>query len=664
MHVKVLERGVPQSVYDAFSGFMPKLIDFLREDFELFARTKTPRLRIYAFFQALMKLLRRIPNLDLPLHLASLRISTTVPDCDYEEILSYADCETVQAEIQKWYEMHKTRQIIIFIDEFTASETLTQETLAFLRRQLMNLEVCVIVASTDSGATNMFKRTAATAFSRREVTPWVNLCTRLPKYVPGQRLREALDRCEHSAIKNVFELCIKSRPLFAECVADKIADYLSTLTHKVPRNFVSFLDQLRNDVLTIMRTKESVHSREGCFGYITAILLAGGALLSEDSTYGSLFGDLTTRNWAYLVNDKNVLCVQQPDFHQAKRQRQMKKSNASRDRWMRLSIHHSKPIFLVLFRESGFGDDTDRLRFQLPDQDFRPFTCISFFPDVSEDFLLYLTLVGSLVRPGLTIESPDTPERISTAKFMDEVLFKNYKAVLSKNNILPSYGEHEAVVCAAFFTACNAGSLRGCSLEELVTRFVAELIIPQSTHYAKLKKVDKIPLLGTFNSQFVFPFDTEINREVHALLGTVQTSRPRNDQSVDAVAYIRDSSRRIRFQVLVEAKSTTNSDYIEDRIKHALECRHSNAKVSFIVTDKSPDKQMLFKPEEFYVLDRSKKVEKTWAKVKRLDARVFFVEINASGKVVLEPIDGKPKDQTAEHVIFVISRTEIDSRFQ
>lgn len=51
MHVKDLERGVRQSVYDAFSGFMPKLIDFLREDFELFARTKTPRLRIYAFFK-------------------------------------------------------------------------------------------------------------------------------------------------------------------------------------------------------------------------------------------------------------------------------------------------------------------------------------------------------------------------------------------------------------------------------------------------------------------------------------------------------------------------------------------------------------------------------------------------------------------------------------
>jgi hypothetical protein len=193
-------------------------------------------------------------------------------------------------------------------------------------------------------------------------------------YVPGNCLREALDRCEHSAIKNVLELCIKSRPLFAESVADKITDYLANLTlGNVALNFVDFLDQLRNDVLTIMRTKQSVHSREGCFGYITAVLLAGGALLSEDSTHRSLFGDFTTKNWAYLVNDENVLFVQQPDFKQAKRQRQLKKSTASRDRWMRLSILHSKPIFFVLFRESGFGDDMDRLHFQIPNQDFRPF---------------------------------------------------------------------------------------------------------------------------------------------------------------------------------------------------------------------------------------------------------------------------------------------------
>ena len=665
MHVKALDRATGQSVYDAFRGYMPKLIDFLRYDFELSERTKTPRLRLYAFFHALVKLLIRVPDLDLPFDLARLRISPTAPECDYEEMMSETDCESVQAEIHKWRKFHKTRQSILFIDEFTASATLPQEMLAFFRRQLMNLGVCVIVASTDSGAMNMFKRSAATADSRGEVTPWVNLCTRLPKYVPGNCLREALDRCEHSAIKNVLELCIKSRPLFAESVADKITDYLANLTlGNVALNFVDFLDQLRNDVLTIMRTKQSVHSREGCFGYITAVLLAGGALLSEDSTHRSLFGDFTTKNWAYLVNDENVLFVQQPDFKQAKRQRQLKQSTASRDRWMRLSILHSKPIFLVLFRESGFGDDMDRLHFQIPNQDFRPFPCISFFPDVSEDFLLHLTLVGSAARPGLTIKSPATPERISTAKLMADVLLRNQKAVLSKNNILPSYGEHEALVCAAFFTACNSGSLHGCTLEDLVTRFVAELIIPRNRHFANLTKVDKIPLSGKWRASFAFPFDTEINREVHELLGTVQTSRPPNDQSVDAVTYTRDSSGEIRFQVIVEAKSTTNSVYVHDRITHALQCQDSNAKVSFIVTDKCPDGTMLFKPEEFYVLDRSKKVGKTWQKGKRLDARVFFVEINESGKVVLKAIDGKPKGQTAERVIFVISRSEIDRRFQ
>lgn len=43
-----------------------------------------------------------------------------------------------------------------------------------------------------------------------------------------------------------------------------------------------------------------------------------------------------------------------------------------------------------------------------------------------------------------------------------------------------------------------------------------------------------------------------------------------------------------------------------------------------------------------------KKVGNKWSKGNRLDARVFFVEINESGKVVLKAIDEKPKGKTAE----------------
>ena len=114
---------------------------------------------------------------------------------------------------------------------------------------------------------------------------------------------------------------------------------------------------------------------------------------------------------------------------------------------------------------------------------------------------------------------------------------------------------------------------------------------------------------------------------------------------MDAVTYVQDSFGGMCYQIYVEGKSTADAEYIPDRIKSAFQHQDSKAKVTFIVTSDPPEKRMC-------------------AKDLIEDSRVFFVEIDEFHKVVLRSIDGKPDEETAERVIFVISRDEINSRFK
>ena len=329
---------------------------------------------------------------------------------------------------------------------------------------------------------------------------------------------------------------------------------------------------------------------------------------------------------------------------------------------MRLSIRSTKPTSLHLWRQVGTSENHDDLYFPSGGRRII-FSCITFFPDPNEDFLLYLMLAGIRNQPGLYVTTQKQLfDRISMAKLLEMVFRNTPKLPSSVNDIAPSFAYHEALVCASFFSACNAGSLRGCTLEELVARFVSELITTPKTNFRKLTLVDKVPLKGDFFAQFVFPFDTELPREVYEALNASQLSRPAKEQSVDAVTFRPDGTGTNRFQVLVEAKSTTKSEYVRTRIKEALERQDSHAKVSFIVVDKVAFNDLAFTPEQFQVLDRSKKEGKKWAKGEHLDARVFFVDIGERNEIILQAIDGKPREATAERVIFVISRTHIDSK--
>jgi hypothetical protein len=498
----------------------------------------------------------------------------------------------------------------------------------------------------------MLNTAAATDESRAHDRPWVNLCSRLPKYVPTSSLLAKMDRCTNTSVKTVLDLCVKSRPLFAKAVACEIENYLDRSPDQCFQDIIEFIDELRDQLVHVLRTKRRTSDPDGCYGYVMAMLLAGGALFSGDMDQMRLFGNLTNTNWAYLVDDPEILKMIMVSTTKAKQARLDRYSHAKGDdRFTRLSIRIDKPSSLHLWCSVGFTGSHNDLFFLSAGERIM-FPCTSFLPDPNEDFLLHLMLTGSRKQPGLYVKgSRKLFERISMAKLIESVFANTPKCPSSVYNIAPSYDYHEALVCSAFFAACNSGSLRGCSLEELVGRFVSELIKPRETNYSALTLDDKVPLKGEFVAHFAFPFDTELPQEVYETLNALQLSRSTNEQSVDAATYKPDGSGTIHYQVLVEVESTASVECVQARIREALARKDSNPKVSFIVVKNFGFKDLEFKQEKLKVRYRSKKGEKG----ENSDARVFFVEINGSKKLVLRAIDGKPYEEVSERVILVIS---------
>ena len=663
MDVSSSHASAQQPVYGAFRGYMVQFIRWLKEDYR---EDSSSGYRLYGFVYALIQLLIEHPELELPSDLSRLVISDGVPPGLKAYEVRPKLLGTVQFEEERLTKL-TGKDLVFFIDEFAFSSGLDQEEqLAFLRRTLMDIGSCVIVASTDSGALNMFNTAAATAASRGNDNPWVQLFTQLPKYVPDPELRSAISLCNDSAVKVIFTLCIESRPLFAETVVGRIRTYLC---RRNTSDIMGLLEQMREDLSHAMRQKISVTSTEGCFGYVMAMLLAGGALISGDESRMRIYGNLTTKSWAYLVHDPSVFTRVEPDPQHTKRSR-LESTELASDRFMRMTIRSASPSFLILKRFPGPVRTKDVLYYHDSNSPGGCiFSCTSFFPDPREDFLLYLVLAGSKAEPGLRVAgsasgSTQLLSRISVAKLVNFVFAGCRKLPSSVSDLLPSFAEHEAVVCAAFYTACNAGGLSGCSLEELVTRFVAELAAPRDCLYPQLGTVEKIPWSGEFTARFAFPFDTELPIQVHDILKSVQTMRPPNSECVDAVTYTPNKSGQKVYEVLVEAKASTKPDYVKSRIEKALKRQDANAKISFIVVDKNVDENVQFDTSKYQCLDRSKKVGREFAKGDTLEARVFLVDLDKSKNVILKAIDGQSNDAVSDRVIFVLDVKRINDHFR
>ena len=623
-----------QDIYRAFKDFMGCFGELVREDIV----KKLTTFRIYGFFRALLRLLAINPHLQLPGDLSRIElVKHTGPAIEGAEPIDAISRSELELELNQWSKNHGNKPLIIFIDEFAPTQSMKQEELAFLRREIMDLKVCVVVASTDSGAVNMFNKGAATEVSRTDPQkPWVNLCTRLPEYVPSMRTRDALATCTDTAVRSVLDLCIQSRPLFASVVDAQIVENLPYIVE----NIIPFLEKTRDELVNILTLKTAASIQDGCIGYVIGMLLAGAALISADKEQMLLLGNLTTKNWAYLVGDEEVLELAVPDRDAAKRVRLGRERKNS---YMAMKIKKEVPTFLSLERRPSDLIGNDHLYIFKSEIEFH---CRSFFPDPTEDFLFYLVLAGSQDKPGLSLlDSKKKRQRISVAKLINSVIRMSPNLPQSKNHQMPIYEYHEALVCAAFYAACNAGQLCGCSLEELVTRFVAELLTPKNRNFPDLKPVDPIPLGSTFQSRFAFPFDTSLPLAVHQVLGSVEISRPSAQECVDAGTYLSDDSGNKSYEVLLEAKSSIDEKYLSRRIRAALERQDSNAKVGFIVVDKYPRKKLRY--------DISDSL-----------ARVFLVNIDGTRKVFLDPIDGKHPNEKADSVIFVISLSMINQSYK
>ena len=641
-----------QHIYEAFDDYMEQFMHWLEEDYD---DNEGKFFWLYGFLRALMRLLIKHPGLNLPGDLARLRVSSD----NHGEPITKAMKGDVVALIETWSQSNGGKQLVLFIDEFTAIDNEIQSRLAFLRRRFMDTHCCVVVASTDSGAMNMFRSTAATPDSRQSVgRPWVYLCTQLPKYVAEPALVASIERCECPQLRRLLQLCIESRPLFAETVRNEIRAFLDNRGNDP----VKLFETLRERLLAVIRTKETALSLQGCIGYVMASLLAGKALISGDKSQSSLFGDLSTKNWAYLVNDATVI----PDPDNAKQRKLgLGDSASSRDAMVELSCKQRTPPFILLWRIYDPGEDSLN---SVKNGKKSPFNCLTFFPTSTEDFLLYLVLVGSDTSRGLFVapRKQQKPYRISVARLLHDVFKTNRNTPSSPNAIAPNFALHETLVSAAFYSACNSGSLSGCSLEELVTRFVADLITSRRVPYPLLKTVAKINWINAFKAKFVFPYDTKLPSEVHAILGTTELTRPAKEMSADGALLSLDATNRASYGILLEAKSTINAEYVKNHVKRALKCQDSNARVSFIVVDKTPEnpeQKLQVKHTEFETLDRSNKVGRKLAKAGTLEARAFLVDIDEELRVVLKPLDGRPLDEESDRLIFVICLQGLNDKF-
>ena len=597
-----------QPVYGGFRDYMRGLAELIRNDC-----TKIEGEReswVYGFLVALLRLLRNKPESRLPGDLTQIMITPGRPPGDVAfEVVTKSGVGYLKTLLQNWKNENSGKRLAFFVDEFTPDHPFSRSELALFRRLLMDIGECVIVASTDSGALNMFNAGAATVRSREmefKNIPWVQLCTRLPAYVPDNPVRQAVEACADSELQIVLRLCIESRPLFAGRLAEKIRIQAETLKKPYPE----FFEDLRTEMIRILQSKRASGSVEGCYGYVTAMLTNGVTLFSNDPISAVRYGNLSTKSWAYLVNDHQLLADH------------VVVSRKDRDAYKHLSIKAASPSFMLLYRNSL--TDKHELIFRTKDNQDHPFTCRTFFPDVKEDFLFYLAIAGSAREPGLRLENTD---RISVGKLVYQANFAMSSPPGSVNAPNPDDQYHEALVCAAFAFACSAGPLTGYSLEELVTRFVAELMISRTVKYPKLKLVDRIDWGGKFTGKFVLPFDEDLPDEVHHVLGSTRCSRPKQEMQIDAVTFKSDLKQ---YDVIVEAKSSLDTRFTRDKIKDALNNQDSNAKVAFIVVDKKLVTERGFDTNSIFVLNRSMRVGKTFEKKETLLSRIYYVRVETN----------------------------------
>ncbi len=671
------QRNELQPVYRNFSQYMEFILEKLKEDHA----AKNSELWIYGFVEALLALLKQNPGLNLPADLSRLRVEQ---GCDFVEGKTFrvvpVDLPRASNAIAA-YQNSTGKKMLLFLDEFSTTKGLDQKTLALFRRNLIALNVCVVVASTECGASNMLDANAEIFISQSNAstTPWVYLCPQLPRYVSDPDLMLSVNSIEDEDLKTLLTLCLQSRPRFAYLAEGHIREFVSS-----GRDVVAFVEKLRSHLVqNVLRDKTATFSQEGCYGYVVAMLTAGFCLEGKSEKVIQLFADLSTKNWAYLVNEFALFteCPARTEVDEIKldgsldsegtpKQARLAQdstcepTNMTEDVKKRTIAFRSLPnveaLFFTLWRRPGLSG----MYFRTSSGD-RYLSSSTYFPAPSDDFLLYLCLAGSNENPGLRVvkhaDAGNVETRISASNLLKHVL-NMYPVIKSPSANSPNWEMDEMIVCASFMTACNSGKLQGCSLEEFLSRFVSELIALDDHDYLELGNVDEIKWCGSFQAQFMWRYNTRLPSAVNKMLNTIQSTRPPNSQMFDAGTFVETgASGEVSLKCLVEVKSSINPDNLRTKIHDALARQDSKAKVSFIVVNASIKHLQDFNLSKYAVLNRAQRDEqkRTFVKGKLMtNARLFKVGVDENRKVQLTGMDGDTSE-TADRLIFLISRHDI-----
>jgi hypothetical protein len=641
------------------------------------------------FVSALITLLDMNPDLDLPRDLGRMFISSQPSTVGQSVKISPATADNAKEVLEKW-QAQQNKKIIFFIDEFTADKNaLPENSLALFRKHFIDTGGIVVVASTDSGAVTMMTSKASTPASFTRDGPWVFLFTQLPRYVPERDLKEELDSIQGNyAIKKLLCLSLSSRPRLVTNVLDQIRAFLRAPERWSSSEAIEFVEVLRTSVVQLFQLKTGSLHFTGCFGYVLAMLTAGYCFESRDEKERAVFANLSTRNWAFLVNENSLrnqrartdfdeiqldgrtdVCIWgTDDAHTAGEFEQFSGTEPLEEK-QRNRVYYSLPevssalessLFFRLFKMEK-SDKSEEDYLVLTPSPRTLFHCWTFFPDLCDDFLFFLGLAGSRTQQGLRIMTNGQEKRVSTAWLIGRSLETTEPSFSAPQNAISSrWEDEEMIVTAAFVTACNCASFSGSTLEEFLTRFVSELIDARDDHYVDLEVVDKIKWAGTFKAKFVWPYNTEMASEVNKLLGATNSIRPAHSMMFDAGTYFpsETSPGKGILTCLIEVKSTLNPEEIRDKVKEALCRQDSCAKVSFIVVDCTVEHLQDFDLARYEVLNRSVKEGKRYASAGKLEnARLFKVCV-MNGRVTLAAIDGE-KTETADRLIFLISREDI-----
>jgi len=135
------------------------------------------------------------------------------------------------------------------------------------------------------------------------------------------------------------------------------------------------------------------HEDDGFYEYAAGILLSGYAILSGDE---KIMADFTSENWAYRVDDEDIVTVSPQDESERVR-------SLFRDYSKSLTTKRSKPTFLTLTRVKG-SSGNDPLHLYVPPTRGPRFSFKSFLPKISEDFLLNLSKARPKPQTRLSVE--------------------------------------------------------------------------------------------------------------------------------------------------------------------------------------------------------------------------------------------------------------------